>query len=75
MNLSETPPDNWMEFHERWPELFSETTEDWAPRAAKARELMALGWPPLFVYRNFLGMVWSNEDADGNCLRFLLGCH
>lgn len=73
MHLSETPPDDWMELHRKWPDLFSDTIDDWAPRAAAAREAAAIAKPPLLFYRDLLRGVWRNDDADGSRLLFLLG--
>lgn len=74
-HLSETPPDDWQEFHSKWPEILPERIEEWAVSVRSLRQFFdnANALPPLLFYRNLLRRVWTNDDADGNCLRFLLG--
>ena len=74
-HLSETPPNDWQEFHRKWPKILPERIEEWAVSVRSLRRFFddANAVPPLLFYRNLLRRVWTNDDADGNCLRFLLG--
>ncbi len=67
-------PDDWRRFREKHPQFFPE----WLYATAEARAAEGLvkesgAETPLLLYRDMLRAVWSRNDPDGNCLKFLLG--